>query len=802
MKRVKSFWPFILITIVVLLFFFPIFKGDIPFPGDLLANANPYKTQSFLGYSPGGYPNKAQGPDVINEIYPWRFFSIMSLKQGAIPFWNPHNFSGNPQMADFQTAIFYPLNFLYFIFPFNISWTLIIMFEPLLAGFFMYLFLKKGVGLKDFPSFIGAVSFGFSSYMSVWIEYGNIGSTILWLPLALLFTKYYFKKNSLSNFLGIIAILTLSLLAGYIQGVFYIYLLCFLYYSYLVFKTNGAFVNHKKNLLFLVSLVLPFLLTSFQILPTLQLFSQSTRGAYSLSQIQKNLAPLFTWTTVIFPDFFGNPATRNYWIDGTYIERVMYPGSVILFFAFYSIFNKIEFVEKKFFVGLGILSLIIATNLPFIKFLYLIPIPVVSTTIPTREFTILIFSLIVLGAMGIEHFLNSKEFKKLTIYFYLAFIFSFWIVVFLLAKFYPNLSQDLKITQHNLIIPTAITIFTIVAVFLKNINKKIALGLIVILVVFDLFYFFNKITPFAPRESTYPTTPVMEYLQKNAGLYRFWGYGAGYIQANFQSVDNTYSPEGNDPLHVSLYGQLLSSSNTGKLPDMLPRPDANIAAGYGPDNLKNNFYRKRILDLLGVKYILNQQQSVDAWNQDDLTTFPKESYLLVKKIYPWQVYENKNVVPRVFITGNFVIAKNNSESLSLIYNPNIDLKKTIILENSPDIAIDSKSVGQVEAISYKSNDVIFRTNASGNSLLFLSDNFYPEWSVKIDGVLSTILVADYTFRAVAIPKGSHTVEFFYDPKSFKLGLGISLFVLLLIVVATIYVIINPKGVKKNEFIKK
>lgn len=349
MNKLKIFWPYFLILFIVFVFFLPVLKGQLPFPGDILINDNPYKTESYLGYAPGGYPNKAQGPDVTREIYPWRYFSIGELKKGILPFWNPHNFSGNPQLANFQTAVLYPFNLLYLLLPFNYSWTLIIMLQPLLAGIFMYLFLKKGVNLKDFPAVIGGISFAFSSYMVVWMEYGNIGNTLLWLPLVLLFIKNYYKKESISNFLGIVVSLCFSLLAGYIQGVFYIFVLSFFYYNFLVFTTKGAFQNHRKNLLFLFSLALPFLITAFQIFPTLQLFSQSTRGAYSLLQIEKNLAPIFYWITVFFPDFFGNPATRNYWLDGTYIERVMYPGAVILFFAFYALVNKIKIQEKGFF---------------------------------------------------------------------------------------------------------------------------------------------------------------------------------------------------------------------------------------------------------------------------------------------------------------------------------------------------------------------------------------------------------------------------------------------------------------------
>jgi hypothetical protein len=779
MKKVARFWPFILIAVVALLFFYPIFKGNIPFPGDLLVNTNPYRSQSFLGFTPGGYPNKAQGQDVIAEIYPWRYFSVNQLKQGNIPFWNPYNFSGNPQMADFQTAIFYPLNFLYFLLPFNISWTLLIMLQPLLAAFFMYLFLKKGVGLKDFPSVIGGISFGFSSYMTVWMEYGNIGSTFLWLPLALLLTKYLSQKINLKSFLALVATLSISILAGYIQGIFYIYVLCFLYYLYLVFIQKNL-KGYKNHILFLISLGLPLLLTSFQILPTLQLFAGSTRSAYSLIQIGKDLAPLQYWITIVFPDFFGNPATRNYWIDGTYIERVMYPGVVILLFAIYAIFNKVKFVEKKFFLIVAPITLLIATNLPLVKYFYLIPIPVISTTVPTRELSIFIFSLIVLGAIGLDFFLNEKNFKKKFIFIFLGFLVLVWGSVLCLVKLDPASSANLKISEHNLIIPSVIILLTLLAIFLKKVNFKISLILLTILVIFDLFYFFNKITPFSPGVLTYPQTPIISYLQKNAGINRYWGYGSAYIQANYQSVDQTFSPEGNDPLHVSRYGELVASSANGQFPKTPPRPDANVAPGYGDNGLSTNYFRKRILDLLGIKYVLNYEDMLDSWQEVDLDTFPKEQYNLVYKVFPWQVYENKNALPRFFLTNKFMVVSNKLQALSDIYNQNINLRQTLILENNPNLSIDNNSTGTVKLISYKPNNVIFETKSNGNSLLFLSDNYFSDWGVIIDGKQSKILIADYSFRAVAIPKGNHTVEFFYNPKQFKLGGIISLATLIMV----------------------
>src|SRR5579871_4750950 len=119
----------VLITslLVVSLFFYKaIIFHQIPFPGDLLISENPYKTQSFLGYAPGGYPNIAQGMDVITELLPWKKFAIEQLQHGQLPFWNPHNFSGNIIMQNFQSAIFYPANIFFFITSFPTAWTIFI----------------------------------------------------------------------------------------------------------------------------------------------------------------------------------------------------------------------------------------------------------------------------------------------------------------------------------------------------------------------------------------------------------------------------------------------------------------------------------------------------------------------------------------------------------------------------------------------------------------------------------------------------------------------------------------------------
>jgi uncharacterized membrane protein YfhO len=69
--------------------------------------------------------------------------------------------------------------------------------------------------------------------------------------------------------------------------------------------------------------------------------------------------------------------------------------------------------------------------------------------------------------------------------------------------------------------------------------------------------------------------------------------------------------------------------------------------------------------------------------------------------------------------------------------------------------------------------------------LVLTDGYYPGWTVTVDGAAKKLLRANYFFRAVELPAGSHAVEFVYAPASFKLGALISALTALLLLTGTV-----------------
>ena len=86
---------------------------------------------------------------------------------------------------------------------------------------------------------------------------------------------------------------------------------------------------------------------------------------------------------------------------------------------------------------------------------------------------------------------------------------------------------------------------------------------------------------------------------------------------------------------------------------------------------------------------------------------------------------------------------------------------------------------------YQNSHVQIRARLSTPGILVLTDSYYPGWKVFVDGAQKKLLRANHFFRAVELPAGNHSVEFVYDPLSFKIGLLISLLTAALLIAVPI-----------------
>lgn len=694
---------------ITVLFFYKIFlRGYIPFPGDLLtAEYNPWRTYSYLGYIPGTIPNKAQYFDTLRQLYPWKSFSIEMLKNGEIPLWNPHNFSGHPLLANHQSAIFYPLNILYLLLPQVLAWSILIILQPYLASFFTYL-LARQLKMSKMGAAFAAVAYGFSLFMTVFLEYNTIGHVILWLPLILLAIEKLTAKLSARWIFIYIASLVFSFFAGHIQIFGFLFIFVFIY---------GMFRSGKKSLHLLIINALALGITAIQLLPTLELIKHSARIPQEYNFLIENLLlQLSQLILFIYPDFFGNPVSRNYQLSDSYPGNAVHIGLFPIAFAIFAIFRYKNSKFTKFFAYSSLAILILILRTPLTELLYKFNIPFFSTGSPSNTIFLLSFSLSILAGFGMEQFFRKKR---------------------LLPYF------------------------------------------VILLTLINLFFFFQKFNPFVQKELIYPSAKVANFLSENAGINRFWGYGSAAIEANYATQLNLFSPDGYDPLYPKRYGEFIGSSKDGKLVDefsLQTRSDANVAPGYGEQDLTQNEYRLKILDVLGVKYILDRVE-----NSSTEKTFPPERFEKTYEQDGWIVFENLEALPRAFLVYDYEVFQDKEGYADRFFSEEFNPRRTVLLEKEPTLEIrEFGDVGDVGVTSYEPNMIKLEIETDQNGLLFLSDTHYPGWKAYIDGKETKLLRANYAFRAIPVAAGKHTVKFSYQPGSFKWGAGISMLSLALV----------------------
>jgi len=285
--------------------------------------------------------------------------------------------------------------------------------------------------------------------------------------------------------------------------------------------------------------------------------------------------------------------------------------------------------------------------------------------------------------------------------------------------------------------------------------------LIILLIFMELLRQGYKFNSFSPREYYFPNTNITDFLIKNIGYKRV----LGTIPAGMTIPYRLYSPDVYEPMLFTRYSQFISIINGGK---------PTIGTKFG---IAEN-YKSPLIDLLGVKYII--------YNPEDFRTnfypvnpdFPKERFIKVYEYGKTQIYENLNVFPRAFFVNNIDIENDDIKISEKILS--LDLSKTIILEDQPFLKT-SKDQGKAEIISYKPNSVKIKTSTNKDSILFLSDNYYPGWVAFIDNKETKIYRANYTFRAVSVPAGEHLVNFEYRPDSYRIGMGLSLISLVVLI---------------------
>ena len=165
-------------------------------------------------------------------------------------------------------------------------------------------------------------------------------------------------------------------------------------------------------------------------------------------------------------------------------------------------------------------------------------------------------------------------------------------------------------------------------------------------------------------------------------------------------------------------------------------------------------------------------------------------------IYPQGNKPVANINPDAFgnawIVSDIKWVTTPNEEIAAIENT--DVKTTAIVNDEFRNVIGdfnpSSVSGTIKLDSYKPNELVYSFNSSKDELVVFSEIWTNKgWALWIDGNESPLIRADYILRAAVIPAGNHKIMMRYEPKIWKVGNTIQFISSLILILGLIAAIV-------------
>lgn len=260
------------------------------------------------------------GYDTQTYFYPYRLEAAHAIQQGRLPLWDPYLFLGAPFMANIQTAIFYPLNALFYLMPVPYALNASIIVHIALAGLLMYAFARSSLALDRAGSLVAATAFMFSGFMGAQVGHINQINVAVWLPgLLLCIDQAVWRRGGRWVAAGCLVVMV-QMLAGHSQESYFILVTAGLYALFRVVvprdtvDLSGPVLRRGRfsaPLVYVLVVGLGMGMSLFQLLPTLELAGESIRGG-GLSYADAVSFSLRPWELLddLLPTFVRIPFTE------------------------------------------------------------------------------------------------------------------------------------------------------------------------------------------------------------------------------------------------------------------------------------------------------------------------------------------------------------------------------------------------------------------------------------------------------------------------------------------------------------
>ncbi len=250
------------------------------------------------------------------------------------------------------------------------------------------------------------------------LQFPSMTQTAAYFPLMLLAIDRSIERPCLRSMLILAGIIALTVLAGHPQMAYLILMSTLLY---AIIRVLHHFRNirrqrltiRRRNIVATLSagLALGLALTAAQIIPCVQLLVESPRRQMTAAQANRFVFEPSHLLTLIFPRFFGHPASADYWGGGNAWEPSLFMGWLPLILAGAAIKWSWKRRRIRFWTILGLFAL--WTSFGNSGGLYWIAFKIIpgvsSFHDPARFLFLTTFAIVVLSAVGLDRYLENSS---------------------------------------------------------------------------------------------------------------------------------------------------------------------------------------------------------------------------------------------------------------------------------------------------------------------------------------------------------------------------------------------------------
>lgn len=721
-----------------------LFSAKVLSQADALEQFAPWSDDGVLEGAPAN-------PVLLDQaivMQPWMHFGAERIQAGQAPWWNPDNYAGQPMVGTYQTAYFWPLNWVYFAAPgwWFLEWSALL--RLVAAGLFTYLFLRA-LHLGRAPATLGAVTFALCGFQVAWL--GHMHTHVsLFLPALLWGVERVAQRASLRNTALLSLLVAGALLAGHLQTALHVAMAVG---GWSVFRMTTTVAGTRLSRASLGHLalgaVLGVLVAMPQLLPFFEYLGDS-RGAVVLEELQTvdRIAPSDAGILMLDPGHHGSPAAAQGFgpYDGPTGQNVNfneliggYVGRLALLLALAGVWFGRRKREVWFLAGAALLAAAIAWQVPGV-YDAVAAVPKLKSTKLMRFAVVLAFALACLAAFGLEG-LAARLARR------------------------PGPSSTATSTGMSLAV--------------------------ILLVAVELVAFGRGYNPTLDPAELAPATAVTDLLQERV---------ASEPPFRVLSVDNTaLMPSSN-----LLYGiPMLAGYDSMELAttaDLVQQLSTDERGAYFIKEIRS-FDRTEALPLarlLGVRYLLSP---VDL---------PPPYELILDG--PTKVYEDQGAAPRFLAATSARYLREPAARLAFLGSAEFDPGVAVLeglprMDDADPLSAETRATleagksvsvapldGQLE--SYGDTEITLRVSAGPSALdpaydtalgdtrpdlqgtlpalAILTDAWDAGWIAELDGEPVEVLRVDHGLRGVWVPPGDHELVFRYEPRALSTGLLLGL----------------------------